>query len=87
MTISGCMIADKKSQTKSKSQYQEEIEKDWRLILHDDTVHTIQEVCDIVARVSSLLLKVRLKESLTLYLSLYLERAPLSWPEGIRGHS
>ncbi|RYH00589.1 hypothetical protein EON65_49075 [archaeon] len=46
------MVADKKSQTKSKSQYQEEIEKDWRLILHDDTVHTIQEVCDIVAKVS-----------------------------------
>jgi ATP-dependent Clp protease adapter protein ClpS len=27
----------------------EEIEKDWRLVLHDDTVHTIAQVCDIVA--------------------------------------
>jgi hypothetical protein len=27
-----------------KPTFKEEIEKDWRLILHDDTVHTIQEV-------------------------------------------
>ena len=33
----------------TKPTYKEEIEKDWRLILHDDTVHTIQQVCDIVS--------------------------------------
>lgn len=37
-----------KSDTKSKSTFREEIEKDWRLILHDDTVHTIQQVVEIV---------------------------------------
>jgi len=31
-------------QTSTKPSYREEIEKDWRLILHDDTVHTIQQV-------------------------------------------
>jgi len=33
-------------QTSTKPSYREEIEKDWRLILHDDTVHTIQQVID-----------------------------------------
>lgn len=28
----------------------EEIEKDWRLILHDDVVHTISEVCEIISK-------------------------------------
>lgn len=27
----------------------EEIEKEWRLVLHDDTIHTIEEVVDIIA--------------------------------------
>ena len=36
-------------QTVTNPTYKEEIEKDWRLILHDDTVHTIQQVCDIVS--------------------------------------
>ena len=36
-------------QTVTKPTYKEEIEKEWRLILHDDTVHTIQQVCDIVS--------------------------------------
>eukprot|EP00597_Dinobryon_sp_UTEXLB2267_P004972 CAMPEP_0170064386 /NCGR_PEP_ID=MMETSP0019_2-20121128/4890_1 /TAXON_ID=98059 /ORGANISM="Dinobryon sp., Strain UTEXLB2267" /LENGTH=119 /DNA_ID=CAMNT_0010271037 /DNA_START=148 /DNA_END=507 /DNA_ORIENTATION=- len=35
--------------TVTKPTYKEEVEKDWRLILHDDTVHTIQQVCDIVS--------------------------------------
>jgi hypothetical protein len=39
--------------TVTKPTYKEEIEKDWRLILHDDTVHTIQQVCDIVSAVSA----------------------------------
>ena len=34
-------------QTSTKPSYREEIEKDWRLILHDDTVHTIQQVIDL----------------------------------------
>ena len=34
--------------TKTKPTYRDEIEKDWRLILHDDTVHTIQQVCEIL---------------------------------------
>lgn len=37
--------------TVTKPTYKEEIEKDWRLVLHDDTVHTIQQVCDIVSAV------------------------------------
>lgn len=40
-------------ETITKPTYREDIEKDWRLILHDDTVHTIQQVCDIVAEVTS----------------------------------
>ena len=36
-------------QTVTKPTYKEDIEKEWRLILHDDTVHTIQQVCDIVS--------------------------------------
>lgn len=36
------------TRTKEKVSLKDEIEKDWRLILHDDTVHTIQEVCEII---------------------------------------
>lgn len=31
-----------------KHSYVENIESDWRLILHDDTIHTIEDVCDIL---------------------------------------
>ena len=41
-------------QTSTKPSYREEIEKDWRLILHDDTVHTIQQVGDFNDSTSSL---------------------------------
>ena len=34
--------------TQTKVNVKDEIEKDWRLILHDDTVHTIQQVCEIL---------------------------------------
>lgn len=34
--------------TAVKPTYKEEIEKDWRLILHDDPVHTIQQVVEII---------------------------------------
>lgn len=34
--------------TQTKSSIREEIEKDWRLILHDDNIHTIQQVCEIL---------------------------------------
>jgi len=46
----GSTKIDKKTDidTKTKPTYREEIEKDWRLILHDDTVHTIQQVCEIL---------------------------------------
>jgi ATP-dependent Clp protease adapter protein ClpS len=37
-------------QTGTKSSLKEEIEKDWRLIVHDDTIHTIQQVCEIISR-------------------------------------
>jgi ATP-dependent Clp protease adapter protein ClpS len=37
-----------KQDTSTKSTLRDEIEKDWRLILHDDTVHTIQQVCEIL---------------------------------------
>lgn len=35
--------------TAVKPSLRDEIERDWRLILHDDTVHTIQEVCEILS--------------------------------------
>eukprot|EP00607_Mallomonas_marina_P002814 CAMPEP_0182428912 /NCGR_PEP_ID=MMETSP1167-20130531/24552_1 /TAXON_ID=2988 /ORGANISM="Mallomonas Sp, Strain CCMP3275" /LENGTH=122 /DNA_ID=CAMNT_0024612127 /DNA_START=233 /DNA_END=601 /DNA_ORIENTATION=+ len=35
--------------TSTKPTYKEEIEKDWRLILHDDSVHTIQQVVEILS--------------------------------------
>jgi ATP-dependent Clp protease adapter protein ClpS len=38
------------TRTKSKVSLKEEIEKDWRLIVHDDTIHTIQQVCEIISR-------------------------------------
>jgi hypothetical protein len=38
--------------TKTMPSYKEEIEKDWRLVLHDDTVHTIKQVVDILSEVS-----------------------------------
>lgn len=46
----GSVKIDKKTaqKTNSKISYKGKIEKDWRLILHDDTIHTIQQVCDIV---------------------------------------
>lgn len=34
---------------KVSTKIRDEIEKNWRLILHDDTIHTIQQVCDIVS--------------------------------------
>ena len=37
-----------KQDTSTMPTYRDEIEKDWRLILHDDTVHTIQQVCEIL---------------------------------------
>lgn len=37
-----------KQDTQVKPTMRDEIEKDWRLILHDDTVHTIQQVCEIL---------------------------------------
>lgn len=47
----GATKIDRKTsqQTSTKPSYREEIEKDWRLILHDDTVHTIQQVCEILS--------------------------------------
>jgi len=37
-----------KQDVQVKPTYRDEIEKDYRLILHDDTVHTIQQVCEIL---------------------------------------
>ncbi|KAJ1428221.1 hypothetical protein B484DRAFT_450012 [Ochromonadaceae sp. CCMP2298] len=42
------------SKTAVKPSFKEEIEKDWRLILHDDTVHTIAQVCNIVSELCPL---------------------------------
>ena len=46
----GSVKIDRKTSTdtSTKPSYREEIEKDWRLILHDDNVHTIQQVCEIL---------------------------------------
>ena len=48
----GATKIDRKTsqQTSTKPSYRDEIEKDWRLILHDDTVHTIQQVALPVPR-------------------------------------
>lgn len=43
-----------KQDTKVKPTFKEEIEKNWRLLLHDDDIHTIEEVCDIVAGICPL---------------------------------
>ena len=40
--------------TSTKTNIKDEIEKDWRLILHDDTVHTIQQVCEILGAVGGI---------------------------------
>lgn len=40
--------------TSTKPTYRDEIEKDWRLILHDDSVHTIQQVVEILSTVCPL---------------------------------
>eukprot|EP00595_Chromulina_sp_UTEXLB2642_P002419 CAMPEP_0196761566 /NCGR_PEP_ID=MMETSP1095-20130614/848_1 /TAXON_ID=96789 ORGANISM="Chromulina nebulosa, Strain UTEXLB2642" /NCGR_SAMPLE_ID=MMETSP1095 /ASSEMBLY_ACC=CAM_ASM_000446 /LENGTH=119 /DNA_ID=CAMNT_0042111285 /DNA_START=177 /DNA_END=536 /DNA_ORIENTATION=- len=36
--------------TSTKPTYKEEIEKNYRLILHDDPVHTIQQVVEIISQ-------------------------------------
>lgn len=38
-------------QTAVKPTYKDDIERDWRLVLHDDTVHTIQQVVEILGSV------------------------------------
>eukprot|EP01040_Poterioochromonas_malhamensis_P017691 gene17691-20408_t len=40
---------DSKQEQEIKTEGEEEIEKEWRLILHDDTIHTIEEVVEIIA--------------------------------------
>jgi len=47
----GATKLDRKTSTvtSTKPTYKEEIEKDWRLILHDDSVHTIQQVVEILS--------------------------------------
>ena len=56
--------------TDTKQNMKDEIEKDWRLILHDDTVHTIQQVCDIVTMVqqSSILITISNKHDIIIYI-------------------
>lgn len=36
--------------TSTKPSLKDEIEKDWRLIVHDDNIHTIKQVCEIISR-------------------------------------
>lgn len=52
----GSTKLDKKTiqETALKPTYKDNIEKDYRLILHDDTVHTIQQVCEIVGSICPL---------------------------------
>ena len=38
--------------TVTKNVLKEEIDRNYRLVLHDDTVHTIQQVCEIISSVS-----------------------------------
>ena len=47
----GGTAVDNKIKQEVKSTLKDEIEKDYRLILHDDTVHTIQQVCEILGAV------------------------------------
>ena len=44
----GSTKLDTRIKQETKTSIRDEIEKDWRLILHDDTVHTIQQVCEIL---------------------------------------
>ena len=52
----GATLLDRKVKqvVQSKSALKEEIDKNYRLVLHDDTMHTIPEVCEIVSTVSTL---------------------------------
>jgi hypothetical protein len=43
----GSTKIDNRTKQQIQSKMRDEIEKDWRLILHDDTLHTIQEVCQV----------------------------------------
>jgi ATP-dependent Clp protease adapter protein ClpS len=47
---SGGTALDSRVKQEVKSSLKDEIEKDYRLILHDDTVHTIQQVCEILGK-------------------------------------
>lgn len=44
-----CIIHYIVQKTSTKPTFKEEIEKDWRLVLHDDPVHTIQQVVEIIS--------------------------------------
>lgn len=47
----GGTALDSRVKQEVKSTLKDEIERDYRLILHDDTVHTIQQVCEILGKV------------------------------------
>jgi len=49
----GGTALDSRVKQEVKSTLKDEIERDYRLILHDDTVHTIQQVCEILGKVKS----------------------------------
>lgn len=47
----GGTALDTRVKQEVKTSIKDEIERDYRLILHDDTVHTIQQVCEILGKV------------------------------------
>ena len=47
----GGTALDTRIKQEVKTSIKDEIERDYRLILHDDTLHTIQQVCEILGKV------------------------------------
>lgn len=45
------LLTDEKSKSESKSTLKDDIEKEWRLVLHDDDVHEIEEVTNFIIQV------------------------------------
>lgn len=52
MSFTSLDLAKAELAMESKKTLKEQIETDWRLVLHDDNIHTIDEVIQIIKSVS-----------------------------------
>jgi hypothetical protein len=53
LCLARVVVAIAAQKTANKPSLKDEIERDWRLVLHDDTFHTIQQVVEILGSVSN----------------------------------